>query len=49
MKIYRSKQNRPFRLSKIEKEKHGYSCVIKWMDTEKFETFALQTIEPYLK
>jgi hypothetical protein len=48
MKIYRSRKNRPFRLSKIEKTKSGYTCVIKWLDTDKFETYPLETIEPYL-
>jgi len=49
MKIYISKKNRPFRLSRIEKTKYGYEALIKWLDTDKFETFALDTIEPYLK
>jgi len=49
MKTYISKKNRPFRLSRIEKTKYGYEALIKWLDTDKFETFALDTIEPYLK
>jgi len=49
MKTYYSKKNRPFRLSKIAKTKYGWECVIKWIDTDKFETFDFGTIEPYLK
>lgn len=49
MKTYYSKKNRPFRLSRIEKSKYGWEALIKWLDTDKFETFALDTIEPYLK
>lgn len=48
MKTYYSKTKRPFRLSSITNEKQGWSCVIKWIDTDKFETFPMQTIEPYL-
>lgn len=49
MKTYKSKKNRPFRLSRIEKTKYGWECLIKWLDTDKFETFSFDIIEPYLK
>jgi len=49
MKTYISKKNRPFRLSSVSKSEYGWECVIKWLDTQKFETFAFDTIEPYLK
>jgi len=48
MKTYLSKKKRPFRLSAIINGLYGYECIIKWLDTDKFETFSYDTIEPYL-
>lgn len=45
LKTFYSKNNRPFRLSGIN-ETHA---TIKWLDTNKFETFEYYKIEPYLK
>jgi hypothetical protein len=44
-----SKNKRPFRLSGIEKTDSGYYIIILWLDTNLFETFAYDKIEPYLK
>jgi hypothetical protein len=50
MKTYYSKKNRPFRLSGTTREDSGvYTTVIKWLDTNEFETFPHKLIEPYLK
>lgn len=48
MKKYLSKKKRPFRLSAIINGQYGWECVVKWLDTNQFETFALSTVEPYL-
>jgi hypothetical protein len=48
MRIFKSKSNREFRLSGCEKTDYGYFTTIFWLDTEKFETFPYEKIEPYL-
>jgi len=47
-KFYISKNKRPFRLSGVEKTDYGYFTTIFWLDTEKYETFSFEKIEPYL-
>lgn len=44
-KTFYSRNNRPFRLSGITEQ----DAIILWLDTNKFETFAYETIKPYLK
>jgi len=44
-KTFYSKNNRPFRLSGINKT----HATILWLDTNTFETFEYYKIEPYLK
>lgn len=44
-KTFYSRNNRPFRLSGITE----HECIIYWLDTNRFETFAYLTIKPYLK
>jgi hypothetical protein len=48
MKTYKAKNGKLFRLAQITQEKHGYSCVIFWIDSEKYETHPFQLIESYL-
>lgn len=44
-KTFYSNNNRPFRLSGITEQE----CIVFWLDTEKFETFAYEKIKQYLK
>jgi len=49
MPTFKSKTGREFRLSGVSKKQDGsYDCCIFWFDTQKYETFPYNKIEPYL-
>ena len=45
---FKSKSGKLFRLSGTTKEKNGWSTVIYWIESKKFETFPHEVIEKYL-
>ena len=48
IKTFKSKSQRDFRVSGLEKKEHEYEVTIFWLDTLKFEKLPFNKIEPYL-